>query len=266
MSELDWDTPEIANDYDKNCDHQFFKGNMLVEMMGISKGNFVLDLGCGTGRQAEYISKIIGDSGYLTGVDPSSHRLALAKRRFDNISFPQVSFFQSQAEHLDFIEDSYFNHALFCSSFHWVEDKPLALAEVFRVLKPGGTIGMTTLNREKDHHGHEILNKILLSYGLPETKHGHGGMKRVTRDELFMLLQNAGFQDIQIDLKNITAFRHSPLEILNRPGNGSYQEIVKGVDESVKTEIRETFIREYNLQKENGVTNPGTLFAIAKKE
>ena len=39
MSEIDWDTPEIAVRYDKNCDHQFLKGRALVEMMGIATGD-----------------------------------------------------------------------------------------------------------------------------------------------------------------------------------------------------------------------------------
>ena len=63
MSEIDWDTPEIAVRYDKNCDHQFLKGRALVEMMGIATGDTVLDVGCGTGRQAVYVSWIIGPSG-----------------------------------------------------------------------------------------------------------------------------------------------------------------------------------------------------------
>ena len=59
MSEIDWDTPESAERYDHNCDHQFQKGQVLIETMKIIKGDYVLDLGCGTGRQAVNILEII---------------------------------------------------------------------------------------------------------------------------------------------------------------------------------------------------------------
>ncbi len=49
MSEIDWDTPESAESYDQNCDHQFQKGQTLVEMMKIKSGDSVLDIGCGQG-------------------------------------------------------------------------------------------------------------------------------------------------------------------------------------------------------------------------
>lgn len=52
MSEIDWDTPENAENYDQNCDHQFQKGQTLIEMMRIKSGDSVLDIGCGTGWQA----------------------------------------------------------------------------------------------------------------------------------------------------------------------------------------------------------------------
>ncbi|MCO5381147.1 MAG: hypothetical protein NHB15_02690 [Methanosarcina barkeri] len=38
MSEIDWDSLEGAERYDRNCDHQFQKGHVLIEMMGIKKG------------------------------------------------------------------------------------------------------------------------------------------------------------------------------------------------------------------------------------
>ncbi len=100
MSEIDWDTPDIAVRYDKNCDHQYLKGQSLVEMMGISNGDTVLDVGCGTGRQAVYVSGIIGSSGRLTGIDPSSHRIELAQEKFARDPKGNARFLVGQAEDL----------------------------------------------------------------------------------------------------------------------------------------------------------------------
>jgi ectoine hydroxylase-related dioxygenase (phytanoyl-CoA dioxygenase family) len=41
MSEIDWDTPEIAGRYDRNSDRQYQKGLALIGMMKIKKGDAV---------------------------------------------------------------------------------------------------------------------------------------------------------------------------------------------------------------------------------
>jgi ubiquinone/menaquinone biosynthesis C-methylase UbiE len=118
MSEIDWDTPEIAVRYDKNSDHQFLKGRALIEMMKITKGDAVLDIGCGTGRQAISVAGIIGTSGRLTGIDPSSHRIRLAREKFTGDQTGNVRFLVGLAENLRSVPDRSIDHAYFCSSFH----------------------------------------------------------------------------------------------------------------------------------------------------
>jgi len=76
MSEIDWDTPEGAESYDQNCDHQFLKGQTLIEMMKIHTGDSVLDIGCGTGPQAINFSAITGPADRLMDTDPSSHLMS----------------------------------------------------------------------------------------------------------------------------------------------------------------------------------------------
>lgn len=268
MSEINWDTPEIANNYDQNSDHQFEKGQMLVGMMKIAAGDDVLDIGCGPGRQAEHISHIIGGSGHLMGIDPSSHRIAIARDRFKRVPERNVIFQVGQAEYLTGLQNNSFDHALFCSSFHWVDDKPAALAEVYRVLKPGGTIGMTTLNREGRFLVHDIMNQVLTRYGLQESEmHGHEGMKRVTREELIHLLKGASFQSVEVELRDISSYHNSPQEYLDKKGAGSFHDITRNLDESLQKEIRGVFHMEVERQRaeKSSGKGTGTLFALAKK-
>ncbi|MCO5381146.1 MAG: class I SAM-dependent methyltransferase [Methanosarcina barkeri] len=46
----------------------------------------MLDVGCGTGRQALNVAEIIGPAGQLTGIDPSSYRIELARKSLTEIS------------------------------------------------------------------------------------------------------------------------------------------------------------------------------------
>src|SRR5271157_2292287 len=100
MSEIYWDNPEFAVYYDQNCDHQYRKGRVLVEMMGITQGDVVLDVGCGTGQQAVTTSTIIGPSGSLTCIDPSTHCIELARKKFTGVSNHNVRFLVGKGENL----------------------------------------------------------------------------------------------------------------------------------------------------------------------
>ncbi|AKB51643.1 cobalt-precorrin-6Y C(15)-methyltransferase [Methanosarcina barkeri str. Wiesmoor] len=61
-------------------------------MMRIKKGDFVLDIDCGTGKQALNVAGIIGLAGKFTGIDPSSYRIELARKKFDGDP-PSMSIF-----------------------------------------------------------------------------------------------------------------------------------------------------------------------------
>ncbi len=98
---------------------------------GVRPGR-VLDLGCGTGRSLP----LFGPGARAIGVDPCRESLLAARRRA-----PGVPLVRARAEALPFRDhafDTVVSGLVFCS----VGDVPRGLAEVRRVLKPGGTLRM----------------------------------------------------------------------------------------------------------------------------
>lgn len=268
MSEIDWDTPENAENYDQNCDHQFQKGQTLIEMMRIKSGDSVLDIGCGTGWQALNVSGIIGPSGKLTCIDPSSYRIELARKKFGVDSPNSVRFFVGQAEDLSEIPDNSIKHAYFCSSFHWVDDKKAALSETYRVLQPGGSVGMTTLDKDSPDMMKMLVDPILAKYNITRNYELHRGISRVNAQELHTLLSEAGFTFISIEPKTIPRHYRSPEEFLKHLGErNSMRSLLKDIPEEIKEKIKQDIYEELaKIQKpvfaEFGIV---TLFAIAKK-
>ncbi|MDW5550383.1 class I SAM-dependent methyltransferase [Methanosarcina sp.] len=268
MSEIDWDTPESAKIYDQNCDHQFQKGQTLIRMMKIKNGDSVLDIGCGTGWQALNVSEIIGPSGKLTCIDPSSYRIELARKKFGVNSSNNIRFLVGQAEDLSSIPDNSINHAYFCSSFHWVDDKKIALSETYRVLKPGGSIGMTTLDRDSPNTMRKLVDPILAKYNITRSFELHKGINRVNAVELHNLLSEAGFTSISIESRMIPRQHRSPEEFLKRleerdSSRNLLTDIPDEIKEKIKQEIYEEYIKIQNSTfAESGIV---TLFAIATK-
>jgi trans-aconitate methyltransferase len=114
-----------------------------VEGLGLKVGSRVLDVGCGTGRLAHWIGERLGPEGRVVGIDPLPDRITIARARN-----PDIRFEVGHAEDLSAFEDESFDAVCLSAVFHWIGDKPRALAEIRRVLRPRGLVGATTMPKE----------------------------------------------------------------------------------------------------------------------
>ncbi len=92
----------------------------------------VLDLGCGEGQISRALHET-NASMRIFGLDPSNEQLQNARRG----SAPEISFVQGAAERIPFADGS-FDGVVCCLAIEHCEDVDLVLAEVARVLSPGG--------------------------------------------------------------------------------------------------------------------------------
>ncbi len=102
----------------------------------------MLDVGCGPGSITAGIAECIG-SGSVTGVDLSESQVSLAaqaceKRGLSNARFRTASAYELPFEDARF--DALFSHAL----VEHLSEPSRAMREFFRVLKPGGVMGVVT--------------------------------------------------------------------------------------------------------------------------
>jgi ubiquinone/menaquinone biosynthesis C-methylase UbiE len=74
-SNVENDTQELAEKYDKMSNSQFENGLTLVDRLGVNEGSSVLDIGCGNGRLAAHVAKIIGPLAKLRAL--THHHFAL---------------------------------------------------------------------------------------------------------------------------------------------------------------------------------------------
>lgn len=112
------------------------------------QGASVLDLGCGTGRDAFVLSRLVGPKGRVTGVDMTDNQLAVANKFVDHhtklygYSTPNVKFIKGYIEELEACDIAPNSVDVVVSNcvLNLSPDKPRAFAEIFRVLKPGGEL------------------------------------------------------------------------------------------------------------------------------
>jgi ubiquinone/menaquinone biosynthesis C-methylase UbiE len=158
---LTHDTPELASTYDKTSVHQFEHGKQLISALNIASGERVLDIGTGTGRLAAYVATIVGSSGWVVGMDPLPLRVEIAQSKGAGNFEVRLG----RAEDLSQFTDATFDVVYLNSVFHWVEDKPRAVAEIFRVLKADGRLGLTCPDATRPHQIYQFIHCALAAAG-----------------------------------------------------------------------------------------------------
>jgi demethylmenaquinone methyltransferase/2-methoxy-6-polyprenyl-1,4-benzoquinol methylase len=109
----------------------------LVDLLPLSRGDVVLDVGCGTGLCFERVRSRVGAEGVIVGVDASRDMLAMAAARVADRGWRNVVLVQAPIEEaeLPVVAD----HALFCAT-HDVLQSGAALDNVLSHVRDGGTV------------------------------------------------------------------------------------------------------------------------------
>ncbi len=135
----------VAADYDRMNDfmsvglHRWWKRH-FVATSGVRPGQRVLDLAGGTGDISALLSERVGDAGLVVLGDINAQMLGVGRDRLlDRGVFANIRFTQLNAEALPFPDGS-FDLVTMAFGLRNVTDKPAALREMQRVLRPGGKV------------------------------------------------------------------------------------------------------------------------------
>jgi arsenite methyltransferase len=164
---------------------------LVHEALGARPRERVLDAGCGPGFYISEILERVGPEGTVVGVDTSSPMLALAAKRCEGHS--NVSFSEGDVTALP-VADADFDRALSVQVLEYVDDIPAALAELFRVLRPGGrvliwdvdwaTVSWHSDDPQRMERFLRAWDEHLADPSLPRTLSAH--------------LRGAGFEDVEM--------------------------------------------------------------------
>jgi len=125
----------------------------LIERSGVKKGMQVLDLGCGSGAFTPFIARIVGEKGKVYALDIQADMLRQLERKLarpENKDIKNIKLIEGNAYELPFDNGS-IDLVNMVTVLQEIPDRNRALAEVKRVLKPGGLFAVTELFPDPDY-------------------------------------------------------------------------------------------------------------------
>ncbi len=190
-------------------------------------GSFILEAGCGVGAQTQIIASKNPNS-TLISIDISEESLLQAQKSINLLGIKNVVFQQADIFKLPF-EDEYFDNIVVCFVLEHLNNPILALKELKRVLKTGGTI----MTIEGDHgstffHPHSE-NAILAINCQVELQKQNGGNANIGR-ELYPLLKFADLNEVFVSPRMIYVDGSQPT-LAEEFIKNTFTAMIEGVEE-----------------------------------
>ncbi len=159
---------------------------MTVDLALIKAGDSVLDVGCGTG-DVTIPSKVRTGTGKVYGIDPAPEMIAVARNKAEHKGL-DIDFRVGVIEALPFADNSIDVVTSSLMMHHLPDDlKVRGLAEIYRVLKPGGRVLIFDFMRPTQ----SFLNHILVHLTM------HGGLSSGIED-LPKMMKDTKFSKTEI--------------------------------------------------------------------
>jgi len=186
------------------------------------EGRTVLDLGCGSGRDAYLLSGLVGEDGSVVGIDMTDEQLNVANSYLDyhknqfGYKKSNVTFKKGYIEDLKSsgIEDNSIDLVVSNCVTNLSPNKKLVFSEIFRVLKPGGELYFSDVFADRRIPEELSKDPVLLGECL--------GGALYTEDFRRLLLQ-LGINDFRVVSQSKLNLEHSEIE--KKIGNVNFYSI-----------------------------------------
>ena len=226
----------------------------IVSRLQDKEYNDILEVACGTGRVTAHLAKDVKHH-TITATDLNPDMIEVAMKRVHNDS---VKWLQADATELPF-DDNSFDLVTLQFGIMFFPDKLKALAEFYRVLKPGGKLLYNTWDKSENVPAIYEGRKVIESYfknGPPAFYYVPFSM--YDEKELSEITTSAGFKNVKVELVKKEAVSSSAEELTIGivEGNPIYLEILEmdpKLVEPIMEQVKNALVKRFgdNPLKDN---------------
>jgi ubiquinone/menaquinone biosynthesis C-methylase UbiE len=127
--------------------------DQLIQRTGFKPGQRVLEIGCGSGAYTTFVARAVGPDGVVEALDIQPAMLVQLKKKLDlpeNEDLKNINLHEGSAYELPF-EDESIDLTYIITVLAEIPDQGRALAEVYRVLRPGGILAVSEFLPDPDY-------------------------------------------------------------------------------------------------------------------
>jgi ubiquinone/menaquinone biosynthesis C-methylase UbiE len=240
-------------------------GRRTVERLQLPRGACVLDACCGTGASALHAARQVGPAGHVTGVDLAGEMLALARAKAAAQGLSHARFQVADIESPGLPSEG-FDAVVCVFGIFFVPDMHAAVRSLWRLVRPGGKLALTTWGRGVFEPADSAFWKAV-EREREDLSRAFAPWDRVNTPQLLRALieeGTSGERGIEVEME---AGSH-PLDSSEAwwrivMGSG-YRGTVEQLDEPARTRVKETVARQLEQDGVTAVT-ADVVYAVARK-
>lgn len=201
QQKVDWSAVADGWDTHRGSIEEFKTGltEQLLTFLALQTGERVLELGAGSGELARRLSAQVGDSGRVLATDVAPGMVALIESTTAHL--PNVHTARLDAADIGHC-DALFDAVVFRMGLMFVTPPESALAEIRRVLRPGGRMAVTTWAGPEHNMWLAAVGMAAMFNGMisgPMPTEPGGPMSLSDPAALAALARSAGFSDVSVE-------------------------------------------------------------------
>jgi ubiquinone/menaquinone biosynthesis C-methylase UbiE len=245
MSELETAKKRAATTYNAAADfydhpaNTFWEryGRRTVERLGLTAGQRVLDVCCGSGASAIPTASIVGTTGSVIGVDLAQNLLELARSKAQQQGLDNVDFQSGDMTRLPF-EDNSFDVVVCVFGIFFVPNMESTLRELKRVLRIRGKLAITTWGpRFFEPANTAFWNSV--RNARPDLYKGFNPWDRICEiEDLRTLLEAAGLKELHVEAESGSQPVNSPDDWWAMIMGSGYRGTVEQLDPEAREQVR----------------------------
>jgi ubiquinone/menaquinone biosynthesis C-methylase UbiE len=238
-------------------------GQQTIDHLSLRSGDRVLDVCCGTGASAIPAAIRVGPTGQVLGIDLAEALMTLARNKSQQQGLGNIEFRYGDFENLG-LPDASFDEIVCVFGIFFVPDMRAAIRELWRMLRPGGKLAITSWGENIFEPAHQMFWRAIEAEYPDFVKKPMPWEQINTPASLQSLLKAGGATQIQVFPEAATHELTSPEDWWTMVLGGGFRGLIDQLDPDARERVRQAnlnFLRTHKIDS----LQVDVLYAIAQK-
>lgn len=235
----------VAEGYRQHLEPVIFQpwAERLVDFVGVDEGQTVLDVAAGTGVVTRAAARRVGAGGRVIASDISGAVLGHVRAGFPD-GGPSLEVLECPATALQ-VADGSVDVALCQQGLPFISDRPAAMAEMRRVLRPGGKAGVAVWLSDPRIEPFIVYGDALREQGVPEPFNNAYDSTALTMpvQEVRGLLEASGLRRVEVTVRRLELGWPSARAAADAVAGTPYGPVVAGLGSEVRERVMDDILR-----------------------